>query len=101
MIDLNTFVPPGSDLTLTEAILITDDGEIAVQAALPNGDQHAVLLIPCDDKHRDGEDCDYSLADVAENLPTPPPMHQSAPTRPSKVWRRSNRFSFPALGSRN
>jgi probable HAF family extracellular repeat protein len=47
MIDLNSFVPPGSDLTLTEATFINDRGEIAVQGALPNGDTRAVLLIPC------------------------------------------------------
>jgi probable HAF family extracellular repeat protein len=47
MIDLNTFVPPGSDLTLTEATFISDRGEIAVNGTLPNGDTHAVLLVPC------------------------------------------------------
>jgi hypothetical protein len=39
-------VPPGSDLTLSEATFISDPGEIAVNATLPNGDVHAVLLIP-------------------------------------------------------
>ena len=47
MIDLNTFVPSGSGLTLTTATYINNHGEIAVQAVLPNGDTHAVLLIPC------------------------------------------------------
>ena len=48
MIDLNTFVPPGSDLTLTEAGTINDRGEIEATGVLPNGDFHAVMLIPCD-----------------------------------------------------
>jgi hypothetical protein len=47
MIDLNTFVPPGSDLRLTVASTINDRGEIALDAFLPNGDQHAIMLIPC------------------------------------------------------
>jgi probable HAF family extracellular repeat protein len=52
MIDLNTLIPPGSGLTLTEAIYINDRGEIAGDALLLNGDVHAYLLIPdgdCDD----------------------------------------------------
>jgi len=50
MIDLNNFVPPGSNLTLTEATYISDNGEISVQAVLSNGDNHAGLLIPCSGK---------------------------------------------------
>ncbi len=49
MIDLNTVVPAGSGLTLAEATFINDRGEILVQGSLPNGDTHAVLLIPCED----------------------------------------------------
>ena len=48
LIDLNSFVPAGSNLTLTEATFINGRGEIGVQAVLPNGDQHAVVLIPCE-----------------------------------------------------
>ena len=46
MVDLNTLVLPGSDLTLTGATFINDRGEIAGAGVLPNGDQHAVLLVP-------------------------------------------------------
>jgi probable HAF family extracellular repeat protein len=45
-IDLNIFVPPGSDLQLTEAQFIGEGGEIAGVALLANGDAHAFLLIP-------------------------------------------------------
>jgi probable HAF family extracellular repeat protein len=47
MVDLNAFVPPGSDLTLNEAVFINDRGEISGFGTLPNGDTHAFLLIPC------------------------------------------------------
>jgi probable HAF family extracellular repeat protein len=45
-IDLNLFVPPGSDLHLIEAQFIGEGGEIAGAALLSNGDTHAFLLIP-------------------------------------------------------
>jgi probable HAF family extracellular repeat protein len=47
MIDLNAFVPPGSPLTLTDAETINDRGEITASGLLPNGDFHAVVLLPC------------------------------------------------------
>jgi len=52
-VDLDTFVPPGSDLHLHEPLFISDRGEIVGKALLPNGDAHAFVLIPKDD---DGED---------------------------------------------
>ena len=49
-IDLNIFVPPGSELQLTEAEFIGEGGEIGGAARLSNGDFHAFLLIPNDDE---------------------------------------------------
>jgi hypothetical protein len=46
VIDLNVFVPPGSDIVLVEGMGITDLGEIVSLGLLPNGDQHVFLLIP-------------------------------------------------------
>jgi len=57
--DLNTLVPPGSDVTITNAFDINDRGEIAGNGFLPNGDVRAVLLIPCDENHPRLEGCDY------------------------------------------
>ena len=57
IIDLNDFVPPGSDLRVTDGETINDRGEIAGSGLLPNGDFHAVVLIPCDDEHGDGVGC--------------------------------------------
>jgi probable HAF family extracellular repeat protein len=45
--DLNTLVaPPPSGIRVTIAYSINDRGEIAASGTLPNGDVHAVLLIP-------------------------------------------------------
>src|ERR1700684_4260743 len=64
MIDLNNFVPDNSDITLNEAVFINEAGEISGFGTFPNGTQHAVLLIPCDEAHPDIESCDYSLVDL-------------------------------------
>jgi probable HAF family extracellular repeat protein len=58
LIDLNTFVASGSGLTLTQGAYINDRGEILATGVLPNGDQRAVLLIPCDAAHSKIEGCD-------------------------------------------
>jgi probable HAF family extracellular repeat protein len=63
MVDLNTLVVPVSDVQLSTAFDINDRGEIAAPGLLPNGDTHAVLLIPCDENHPDVEGCDYSLVE--------------------------------------
>ena len=47
MIDLNRFVPKSSHLTVTDGETINDRGEIAASGMLPNGDFHALILIPC------------------------------------------------------
>ena len=46
MVDLTTLVLPGSDLTLIDAVTINERGEIGGMGTLPNGDVHAVLLVP-------------------------------------------------------
>ncbi len=51
MVDLNALVQPPSNIVVTDPNQIDDRGEIAAQGMLPNGDTHAVVLIP------DG-DCD-------------------------------------------
>jgi probable HAF family extracellular repeat protein len=57
LIDLNDFVPPGSDLAITDGETINDRGEIAGSGMLPNGDFHAIVLIPCGEISSDGDDC--------------------------------------------
>ncbi len=47
MTDLNAFLPPDSDLQLTAGKYTNDRGVISASGVLPNGDEHAVVLIPC------------------------------------------------------
>jgi probable HAF family extracellular repeat protein len=63
--DLNTLIPRGSALHLFKGVDINDRGEIAGFGGLSNGDVHAFLLIPCDEKHPGIEGCDYSLLEVS------------------------------------
>jgi len=63
-VDLNTLTLPSSGVQLLFALFIDDNGEIAGYGLLPNGDLHAVLLIPCDDNHPNVEGCDYSPLEV-------------------------------------
>jgi hypothetical protein len=46
MVDINSLVLPGSDIEVVDAFFITERSEIAGIGILPNGDAHAVLLIP-------------------------------------------------------
>ena len=45
-LDLNTLVPPESDMHLLEAQFIDDRGEIVGVGSFPNGDMHVFALIP-------------------------------------------------------
>ena len=55
-VDLNTLVRRGSGVQLTVASP-NERGEIIAEGLLPDGDNHAFLLIPCDNNHGDDEDC--------------------------------------------
>ena len=55
MVDLNALISPKSPFYLYWAPFIDDHGEIGAFGALPNGDSHAVLLIPCDEEHGNSE----------------------------------------------
>lgn len=80
MVDLNTLVPANSGIQLVEAQQINDRGEIAAEGPDANGNNHAVLLIPCDESHPGVEGCDYDLTDAAAAASRlrPAPAIQSA-----------------------
>jgi hypothetical protein len=66
LVDLNTLVPPGSGLQIYEVGQVNDRGEISVQGKDANGNNHVVVLIPCDDQHPGVEGCDYSLVEASK-----------------------------------
>jgi len=88
MIDLNSFVPAGSDLTLTLAAFISEDGEITAEAVLPNGDQGAVLLIPCGENEGGNDDCETASAPPRGLRPTLASHSVHGAPEPSSPLRR-------------
>jgi probable HAF family extracellular repeat protein len=103
IIDLNALVTHSAGLTLTTGISINDRAEITAQGVLANGDQRAVVLIPCDPEHPSVDGCDYSIVDVTGQPPaTRTAMRQTSVTPSAPMlWRRNHRFRGTALGSSN
>lgn len=58
MVDLNTLISSNPAIYVYFAVNINDRGEIAAAGTLPNGENRAVLLVPCGDGHPDAEGCD-------------------------------------------
>ena len=92
VVDLNTLMAPGSGLTLVFAASINDRGEIAGDGLLSNGDNHAFLLIPCDEHHPGVEGCDYSTVDT-----TALPQVPASPDAPSRT--SGHAFQLPRTRS--
>ena len=98
MTDLNTLIPAGSNFYLAEAWGINERGQIAGFGLLPNVtctvdpfcNQRPFLLTACGAG-------DQSCGDSREN---PRASEPEIPVSPA-LWRRNNRFRWPALGPRN
>ena len=99
IIDLNTLVLPGSGVAVTNSVFINDRGEIAASGMLSNGDQHAVLLIPCDERHPGIEGCDYSVVDAAVATESAAPRTVPRGTQHPPQSRRTNRYRTPDRGT--
>jgi len=61
--DLNALIPPDSSFVIGDVNFINDRGEIAVTGILPNGEQHALLLIPAG-RNEDNENRGAAATDV-------------------------------------
>lgn len=83
LIDLNTLIPSGSALYLQIPNAISDAGEIAGTAVDVNGNQHAFLLIPCDQNHPGEEGCNYDPADPDTLPKVPPPAVATGSAKPA------------------
>jgi len=98
MIDLNTVIPSGSGLQLTNAININDRGEILAKSipagVTPIDDEdlgHMVLLVPCEE---DRGDCVNVLASASGAEPA-----VSAPARTQVRQPRNMRDAMPTWRS--
>ena len=96
--DLNSLIPPNSGLAVDGVDFINDRGEIAAKGDIQNGDQldqHAILLIPCDENHPGVEGCDYNLIDAAAAAQSSTPRYVPSTTqRLPRLW-QSNRYHMP------
>jgi probable HAF family extracellular repeat protein len=103
IIDLNTLVLPGSEVTLINAIFINDRGEIAGWGVLPNGDGRAVVLIPCDENHPDVEGCDYDPIEPVTEVQVEPaqitPAPAASPASLSRAETMTRSRAFPQRGT--
>jgi probable HAF family extracellular repeat protein len=102
--DLNALIQPGSALYLQNAYAINDQGEIGGQGVDDSGNQHAFLLIPCDEHHPGVEGCDYSMVDASAVPQTSSAVRNpSSRALPPSLMRGMNRYHFPgpAFGPRN
>ena len=85
--DLNSLLPPNSNLDLQVAVTINNRGEIAGSGQDAQGNVHAYLLIPCDALHPKEEGCDYSPATTTAatdvQRPNPRPRHGAAKIAPA------------------
>jgi probable HAF family extracellular repeat protein len=97
MLDLNTLIPPGSGVQLTNAIDINDRGEILVKSfpigTTPSDDEdlgHLVLLVPCGEKdhgdcaERDRNDDAETVTAPASAIIRPPSNAQPSHSRTTK-----------------
>jgi len=98
--DLNTLVPPNSGIQLYETGQINDRGEIAVNGSDANGNNHDILLIPCDENHPGLDGCDYSLVDATTaGAQSAAPRAISNPTQRALQSQWVNRYRMPGLQS--
>jgi hypothetical protein len=71
MVDINTLVLPGSDIEVVDALYINDAGVVAGGGFLPNGDFHAVVLVPASPE----EIAAASAVSASQSAPTTLPAH--------------------------
>jgi probable HAF family extracellular repeat protein len=97
MTDLSALIKPGStSLTVFFANDINSRGEITAQAFNADGQQRAVLLIPCNQQHSDNKGCAGGQGAIPAFSPRPP-----WPVLPDQVRARLQEgFGFGRLGAR-
>lgn len=97
IVNLNTLISPPNSIHLNFGLYIDHGGEIFGLGNLPDGDQRAFLLIPCDENHPGVDGCDYSMVNVVAQLA--PRVTDDNATRNVRapLWRRNGRFRLRAF----
>jgi len=85
-VDLNTLITPASSVNVSFPVYLNDRGEIVAHGVLPNGDVHAMVLVPCDDNHPNVEGCNYGTVAAVAAAPAGSAKNTkpSATTTPGK-----------------
>jgi probable HAF family extracellular repeat protein len=103
VVNLNSLIVPSSPIRFGHAVFINDRGEISGDGYLPNGDVHAIVLIPCDENHPDVEGCDYGLVESATGDEAHTAQTTKAPaaaSSPSKLSATEMMTRVRPMGSR-
>jgi probable HAF family extracellular repeat protein len=99
MVDLSTLISPNPDLQLDHVFQINARGEITARGTFSNGDTHAFVLIPCDEKHPDVSGCDYGLVDASTLTPSEAPRFAPNTSHGLHESRTANRHRIPGVQS--
>jgi len=108
--DLNALVQPGSGLELTDPKIINDAGAIVLEGLLSNGDQHSVVLIPCEAGEEGCMDSAEAARLAAPRTSAPTlnragmvtsPQQRLTPRSSFGAWRAHmlRRYLIPGLGA--
>jgi probable HAF family extracellular repeat protein len=92
MVDLQTLVLPGSDVTIVETNYINDAGEISGFGTNSNGDTRGLLLIPCDEKHHGVCEDDSMIEGASRQTSAPAAIDQGSESPADTSNPLRNRF---------
>jgi hypothetical protein len=92
IVDLQTLVLPGSDVTIVETNYINDTGEISGFGTNSNGDTRGLLLIPCDEKHQGVCEDDSMIEGASGQTSAPAAMEQGSESPAETANPVRNRF---------
>jgi probable HAF family extracellular repeat protein len=96
MVDLTTLIAGGTSLHLTEPETINDRGEIAGNGFDADGNQHAFLLVPCDENHTGTEGCGDATDGTTAVQNTPARVSNRATTSTQQRLAPSGTSGWPA-----
>lgn len=97
IVDLNTLVSSNSGIYVTFAFTINDRGEIGGLGLLPNGDTHAVLLIPCTSDDLPGCGAGIAGGTSLSTASIPKQFHKPGPSSSVRRMFRSRLGLAPQL----